>query len=466
MKKLILLLGITCLPLSVSYGALTCNICKEEGEKFSCHKYQTMILHLAGAHNLYKCPHCGKYIKGGDVYKKHIKAHGRRACLFCMTLTFKNEEAYQSHKDAVHLPPTEYKWICFACEERLPTLERSIIHAFVQHKYYACPHCIKKGSDEEDGTELINISETPQEYWKHMGDFHGEFACLLCNMRTFKTQKDYNDHCNFCNVCRKSKAIEAPCNHCKHLNKFRNKAEQNLHELQHAFLLFFLEQTICGYTCCVSFRKAVADTYAEVKRLGKGKKDDTYVKKKINPAIQAVRTLANHILENHKRCLFCENRITEESQEQLKAKLGALTYRQIADDARMFLQPNENAFSESTIPVFPCDMCGSALQPNRKSRLFFASIAKFPIGKGLDVRDYPFHHLEYDELKVQKNTMMSVIKEVSANEEESRFIPEEEEKEDVILGEEDENGKEEEEEEKEEEDKKEEKAKVEPKKEK
>ena len=63
------------------------------------------------------------------------------------------------------------------------------------------------------------------------------------------------------------------------------------------------------------------------------------------------------------------------------------------------------------------------------------------------MQDYPFYHLEYDELKVWKNTMMPVITEVPASEEET----------DVILGKEDENGEEEEEEEKEEEDKKEEK---------
>lgn len=228
-----------------------------------------------------------------------------------------------------------------------------------------------------------------------------------------------------------------------------------MHELQHAFLLFFLKETICGYECCIPFQKALFDKTR--KKLSEEEK---------NPKIEAVRAFAMHVLEVHKRCLFCENSVTDKSREVLKETLKSMTYRQIAHDARMFMRLDENTFTKGEIPVIPCDMCESPLQPNRKSRLFFASIKKFPFGKGLNIWDYPFHHLEYDERKAEKNTMMSVIKEVPANEEESCFIPKEDEKEDVILGEEDENGEEEEKEEKEEEDKKEEKAKAEPKKEK
>jgi hypothetical protein len=144
-----------------------------------------------------------------------------------------------------------------------------------------------------------------------------------------------------------------------------------------------------------------------------------------------------------------------------------LAYRHIAEDARTFIQLNEDTFSKGEIFVIPCEMCESPLQPNRKSRLFFASIKEFPFGKGLNVRDYPFHHLEYDERKAEKNTMMSVIKEVPANEEESYFIPKKDEKEGVIVGEEDEaedaESDEEEEEESKEEDKKEDKKEPEPK---
>ena len=237
----------TCLPLSASYGVLTCGICK----KFSCHKRQHMVIHLAGVHHLYKCPHCGKCIEGnerieGDVaFRKHVtNTHKRRACLFCMTRTFENEEAYQSHKDAVHLPPMEYKWKCDACKKRLPTLERFIIHEFVQHGSYTCPHCIEKGikkeSDKENSTELtMYICKTGKKYWGHMYGVHDELVCLLCNMRTFKTQEDYNDHCEFCNACRKGKAIEAPCNYCKHPNKFRNKAEQTFMNCSMRFCCFF-----------------------------------------------------------------------------------------------------------------------------------------------------------------------------------------------------------------------------------
>ena len=65
MKKFILLIGTACLPLSVSYGVLTCGICK----KFSCHKRQHMVIHLAGVHHLYKCPHCGKCIEGNGAFQ-------------------------------------------------------------------------------------------------------------------------------------------------------------------------------------------------------------------------------------------------------------------------------------------------------------------------------------------------------------------------------------------------------------
>ena len=455
MKKFILLIGTACLPLSVSYGVLTCGICK----KFSCHKRQHMVIHLAHEHYLWFCPHCPKCIKGNerikgnDIFKEHVtKTHGRRACLFCMTLTFENEEAYRSHKDAVHLPPMEYKWKCDACKKRLPTLERFVLHVFDERKLYVCPNCMQKNPDEANGkkSEFHMIGyKTEHEYLAHMLSEHKKHACSRCNMQVFKDQNELFEHWWKYRHMDESKGMGAPCKLCNH--KFSCKADQEFHELQHAFLLFFLEQTIYGYTCCVPFHKAVADTYAEVKRLGKEKWDDTYVEKIIKPAIQAVIqavcALATHVLTGHKRCLFCENPVTKESRKQLETKLGALTYRQIAKDARMFLQPNKNAFSESTIPVYPCDMCGSALQPNRKSRLFFASIAKFKLGEGLDVQDYPFYHLEYDELKVWKNTMMPVITEVPASEEET----------DVILGKEDENGEEEEEEEKEKEDKKEEK---------
>ena len=65
MKKFILLIGITCLPLSASYGVLTCGICK----KFSCHKRQHMVIHLAGVHDLCLCSYCcPKRIKGGNIF--------------------------------------------------------------------------------------------------------------------------------------------------------------------------------------------------------------------------------------------------------------------------------------------------------------------------------------------------------------------------------------------------------------
>ena len=410
MKKFILLIGTACLPLSVSYGVLTCGICK----KFSCHKRQHMVIHLAHEHYLWFCPHCPKCIKGNerikgnDIFKEHVtKTHGRRACLFCMTLTFKNEEAYQSHKDAVHLPPTEYKWKCDACKKRLPTLERFVLHVFDERKLYVCPNCMQKNPDEANGkkSEFHMIGyKTENKYLAHMLIEHKKHACSRCNMQVFKDQNELFEHGKDWHM-DESKGMGAPCKLCNH--KFSCKADQEFHELQHAFLLFFLEQTICGYTCCVPFHKAVADVYSE-------KKEDS--------AIQTVQAFANHILQGHGRCLFCENELTETSKTALEKNLASMKYKQIGRDRRVCIQLNENTLSEDAIPVTCCRMCGLRLCPNRKN-------------------------LEYDELKVWKNTMMPVITEVPASEEET----------DVILGKEDENGEEEEEEEKEEEDKKEEK---------
>ncbi len=404
-----------------------------------------MVIHLAGVHHLYKCPHCGKCIEGnerieGDVaFRKHVtNTHKRRACLFCMTLTFENEEAYRSHKDAVHLPPMEYKWKCDACKKRLPTLERFVLHVFDERKLYVCPNCMQKNPDEANGkkSEFHMIGyKTENKYLAHMLIEHKKHACSRCNMQVFKDQNELFEHGKDWHM-DESKGMGAPCKLCNH--KFSCKADQEFHELQHAHFLYFLTHTICEYECCVPFCKAVTDVYSE-------KKEDS--------AIQTVRAFANHILQGHRRCLFCENKLTETSKTALEKNLASMEYEQIGRDRRVCIQLNENTLSEDAISVTCCRMCGLRLCPNRKSRLFFSSIAKFKLGEGLDVQDYPFYHLEYDELKVWKNTMMPVIKEVPANEEESCFIPKKEEKDDMILGEEDE----EEEEEKEEEDKKEKK---------
>ena len=417
-------------------------------------------MHLAAMHDLYSCPRCQKRIKGGNAYKEHVNSmHQRRACLYCIS-TFKDEDAYQSHKEGVHLASKRYRWFCNnRCGERFPTFERFIIHVFVYHKKYACPHCMQTEFGKENDkkpTHNMSVFETEIKYLTHVLEEHKRWVCLQCNMQAFKTQKDYNNHCFDCNVCCEAKTIKKWCEHCKRLNKFRNKAEHELHELQHAFLLYFLEQTICERECCTRYLRRIADTYAEVKRLTKGKKDDAYAQK-VNSVIQAVRAFAMHVLEIHKRCLFCEHPLEKESSlKELKNNLCKMTYRDIAEDARTFLQLDENILS-GEIPVIPCNMCGLPLTPNRKSQLFYASIRRFPLGKGLDVRNYPFYHLEYDERKAEKNTMMSVIKEVPANEEESCLILKKAEKEntdDIILGKEDE--AEDEESEKEEEEGKEE----------
>lgn len=446
MKKLILLLGMTCLPLSVSYGALICGICKKEGKKFSCRKRSTMVIHLVHKHDLWSCPHCRKRIQSYQTYKNHVKdTHDRRTCSRCVTRTSENEEAHQLHVDAVHLPLEEYKWLCGNCKTRFPTLERFVIHAIMQHKQYACWYCMQE-TDKGTQSEINCYGNNKDEFLKHMKDKHGKLICTECNMRVFdlKEEKAYEKHIKQYN--HKCKNITKLCKSC---NRKYNKAEAELHQLQHAFFLFFLERTIPGHTCCIPYHQ----TLILRTRYKDWETEEDFCKAKI----RLVKEFYLHVLQQHQRCLFCENPVTNTSREVLKQTLKSIKYRQIASDARMFMRLDENTFAKGEVPVIPCDMCGSALYPNRKSRLFFASIAKFPLGKGLDVRDYPFHHLEYDERKAEKNTMMSVIKEVPANEEESCLIPKKEGKDDIILGEEDENGEEEEEEEKEEEDKKEEK---------
>jgi hypothetical protein len=257
-----------------------------------------------------------------------------------------------------------------------------------------------------------------------MSEKHGKFVCLQCNVRIFKTRENYDKHLK---DGHKEGKIKAECARCGHPNTFRYTAERMLHELRHAFLLFFLKETICGYECCIPFQKALS---------GKTRKKLSEEEK--NPETEAMRAFAMHVSKDHKRCLFCENPVAKESAGILEGKLANLTYKQIRYDARMFIQLDANTFSKGEIPVIPCDMCGSALQPNRKSRLFFASIKELPFGKALNIRDYPFHHLEYDEQKAEKNALLSVIKEVPANEEESFFVPKQDEKDAVISGEEDE----------------------------
>ena len=442
MKKLKILIGITCLPLSVSYGVLTCGICK----KFSCRKKPTMVAHLAYVHKLWSCPHCPKRIQDYQTYKKHVHdTHGRRTCSGCVTRTFESEEAYRLHADAFHLPLEKYQWLCDACNKRLPTIERFVMHMSMQHKKYICWYCLKNGK----GTELLvdSYGNKKDVFLNHMKDTHGKFICTECNMRVFEDAKAYENHIKKDNHKREN--IKKLCDSCDRMYTFRYKAEAELHKLQHASFLLFLERTIPGHTCCIPYR-----TFVLRARYKDYETEEAWYKAKIH----SIREFYLHVLAEHKCCLFCENPVTDTSREALKQTLESITYRQIARDARMFIRLDENTFAKGEVPVIPCDMCGSALYPNRKSRLFFASIKEFPFGKGLDRQDYPFHHLEYDECKAEKNTMMSVIKEVAANKEESCLIPKKEEKDDaddVILGEED--SEEEEEEEKEEENKKEDK---------
>jgi hypothetical protein len=388
-----------------------------------------------------------------------------------VTRTFEKEEAYQLHVDAFHLPLEKYRQICGACETKFPTLERFVIHAIMQHKQYVCWYCMQ-ATDKGMQLKINSYGNNKDGFLKHMKDKHGKLICTECNMRVFdlKEEKAYEEHIKQYN--HKGKNISKLCKSCNRTYTFRYKAEAELHELQHAHFLYFFEQTIPGYECCIQYRTLILRA-----RYKNYETEEEWHDAKIN----SVREFYLHVLADHQRCLFCENSVTDKSREVLKKTLKSMKYQQIAHDARMFIRLDENTFTKGEIPVIPCDMCGSPLQPNRKSQLFFASIKEFPFGKGLDRQDYPFHHLEYDERKAEKNTMMSVIKEVPANEEETCLMPKEEkddimkeekdvimkeEKNDIISGEEDENGEEEEEEEKEEEDKKEEKAKVEPKEEK
>ncbi len=427
MKKFILLIGTACLPIAISYGALECRKCaeahKKDGTKspFSCHKLETMAKHLLLNHGTYLCCDCRQHFKDLDTYRKHMfEVHKKRACLYCWR-TFEKREDYELHKDGQHI---DYRTQCGTCLQKFPTFERFAIHAIVRHKLYACPDCMRTTCDGKPCTKKTKGFKGREPYLEHMHKDHGKFVCLQCNMRTFKTRKDYDEHLK---DGHKEGKIKAECARCGHPNTFRYKAEKRLHELQHAFLLFFLEKTICGYACCVPFQKALF-----------GKTREKFSEEEKNPKIEAVRAFATHVLQEHKRCLFCENPATDASQKVLEKNLKSMTYDQIAKDARMFIRLNENTFPKNGIPVIHCEMCALPLQPNRKSRLFFASISQFPFGKGLDIPDYPFHHLEYDEQKAKKNTVLSVIKEVPANEEESFFIPKQDEKDAVISGEEDE----------------------------
>ena len=445
MKKFILLIGTACLPIAISYGALECRKCaeahKKDGTKspFSCHKLETMAKHLLLNHGTYLCCDCRRHFKDLNSYREHMFAvHKKTACRYCIWRTFEKREDYELHKDGQHI---DYRTQCGTCLQKFPTFERFAIHAIVRHKLYACPDCMRTTCDGKPCTKKTKGFKGREPYLEHMHKDHGKFVCLQCNMRTFKTREDCDEHLK---DGHKEEKFEAWCEHCGHPNMFRYKAERMLHELKHAFLLFFLKKTICGYECCVPFQKALS-----------GKTPKRSSKEEKNPETEAVRAFAMHVSKDHKRCLFCENPVAKESAGILEGNLANLTYKQIRYDARMFIQLDANTFSKGEIPVIPCDMCGSALQPNRKSRLFFASIKELPFGKGLNIRDYPFHHLEYDEQKAEKNALLSVIKEVPANEEESFFVPKQDEKDAVISGEEDEaedeGSKEEEEEDKEDE---------------
>ena len=276
MKKLILLIGITCLPLSVFYG-MNCLICQRRGKTFSCNKRSTMVLHLARKHELGWCPCCPTFIRI-DQFVKHVAdKHNRRVCSFCLMITFENNEEYQLHKDTVHFAFSKYP--CLICKEGFPTSERFLIHMFVKHKFYTCLQCAKTNrireefekdriqtefDKENSENSIIGIFEKDNKYVAHMIYPHRDYVCLVCNMQTFNTLRDYNAHCSFCNeCCLHPNAIQVHCKHCGRTKKFRNKAEQNLHELQHAFLLFFLQQTICGHDCCVLFQKAVVRVFVK-----------------------------------------------------------------------------------------------------------------------------------------------------------------------------------------------------------
>lgn len=432
MKKLILLIGITYLNTATSYGVLTCQKCmeahKKDGTKspFSCHKLETMAKHLLLNHGTYLCCDCRRHFKDLNSYRTHmLDVHKKTACRYCIRRTFEKTEDYELHRDASHV---DYGWRCHVCREGIPTLERFIIHTAVRHKQYICRHYMKQIRENENVKKEIKAFKTERDYLAHAIHGHGEFICMECNMRAFDSQKDRNEHCGSCAGGRQKQKITVSCEYCRSLKIFRCEAEKNLHDLQHVFLLYFLKTAIPGYACCVPFCEAVRNAQ-------KGNKQP---KEEETSATKAVQAFSTHVANEHKRCLFCENPVAKESAGILEGNLANLTYKQIRYDARMFIQLDANKFSKGEIPVIPCDMCGSALQPNRKSRLFFASIKELPFGKGLNIRDYPFHHLEYDEQKAEKNTVLSVIKEVPANEEESFFVPKQDEKDAVISGEEDE----------------------------
>ena len=427
MKKFILLIGMIYLNATVSCGAVwNCRMCQ-----FSCRESQALYIHLARVHNRWVCSYCKKYYVDYDNFKEHMQsAHARRTCRSCVTLTFKNEEEYQAHLSACHKPSTHYKWACGVCKKKLPTLEKFVAHVFDQHERYACLDCM----DKEKLT--INTFNDYELYQIHMRKEHEKLTCSKC-VQTFKKEKELNSHYSFCHAEKNSVKMSL-CEPCRHVIRFRCRAEKTTHEFQHVFLLVFLQQTICNSSpCCESYRKKVVDKYAEVKRAkdeiwyaqieignaqrkGNEEKEkkaknaetvarDKETKSKAN-TIEAVREFANHVLEVHKLCLFCENELKDASK--LSKSLDSSTWEQIGDEARTFLQVKETTFSEGEIPVIPCEMCGSPLHPNQKTQLFFVSSEKFPYAES-----YPFNHLEYSERKVEKNTIMSAIKEASEDEE-------------------------------------------------
>ena len=399
-KKGIVLAGIACIPTAVSMGEFTCRMCT-----YKCHERKTMIRHLLHKHRVLQCLECGYASKSYNKYQEHLLVkHGKLDCPNCADRTFNSQEELQFHTEVRHAEKS-YKHVCNynECSGRgFPTVERLVVHGIIKHKVYWCWYCKKKvaGKGEEEA------------YCSHMCKEHKIFVCMKCNVWPFISDEDFKQHKKW----HINSTKYPPAHFCSKCNYKYTRVENliaadQLHSIQHVPLLFFVAfRTIPQQSCCLTFCENCKKVPGKVRN------------EQNKQRIEAVKSLAQHAYEKHKRCLFCEGLVTDVSVTTLKNKLSSIDYKFLITTPRPSYRLNENTSLKNNIQVFYCEMCGLQLPLNRKSRLFSLSIKTLPFGSGLNEEDHPFYYVKANEEQLAENMMMSVIGEALESEEESRQI--------------------------------------------
>ena len=211
-----------------------CEICSFRANKFSELKRHKQNLHYAEPgikdHNKVCCEICGKYLKGQQYLRKHMKTHNNKIehkCKYC-TKTFRDEKKLEIHSISARCT---LKRPCNICGEHIANMQ-SALHRET-HKVdgqFSCDLCdyraknthhvkwhkdaIHKGVVYECNTDGCQYkSRWPSDLKTHKENIHEKIrhTCNICGITTGTKpnlyQHQYNVHKirnkNYCDKCGK-----------------------------------------------------------------------------------------------------------------------------------------------------------------------------------------------------------------------------------------------------------------------